>query len=291
MPSSWFEPLPARATYQAEAHAENRAALAEAAAAACARTAPTLLAMQKPDGYWVGDLLADSTLESDYILLQLWLHPPRDGEWKPPSCGSHPAGAQGHPGPAEVGRRLQHLPGRPRRSQRDGQGLHRAQARGSRRRQRAAPAGARRDPRPGRPPGGQQLRQDQPQPLRPLPEAPRARRSRSSWPWFPASSSTRCRRGRARSSCRCSIVQADRSDTRPVPAGFTLDELVAPGQSLSSCRSATGSPRCSCQLDSRSRCGRRAGRSMSGRRAIARRRSGCSTTRATPTGSAPSIRR
>ena len=33
MSSSWFEPLPARATYQAEAHAENRAALAEAAAA------------------------------------------------------------------------------------------------------------------------------------------------------------------------------------------------------------------------------------------------------------------
>ena len=85
MPSSWFEPLPARATYQAEAHAENRAALAEAAAAACARTAPTLLAMQKPEGYWVGDLLADSTLESDYVLLQLWLHPPRDGEWKPPT--------------------------------------------------------------------------------------------------------------------------------------------------------------------------------------------------------------
>ena len=69
MPSSWFEPLPARATYQAEAHGESRAALVEAAAAACARTAPTLLAMQKPEGYWVGDLLADSTLESDYVLL------------------------------------------------------------------------------------------------------------------------------------------------------------------------------------------------------------------------------
>src|SRR5713101_1922528 len=85
MPWSGFERLPARATYQAEAHGESRAALAEAAAAACARTAPTLLAMQKPEGYWVGDLLADSTLESDYVLLQLWLHPPRDGEWKPPS--------------------------------------------------------------------------------------------------------------------------------------------------------------------------------------------------------------
>jgi len=26
--------------------------------------------LQKPDGYWCGDLLADTTLESDYILLQ-----------------------------------------------------------------------------------------------------------------------------------------------------------------------------------------------------------------------------
>jgi squalene-hopene/tetraprenyl-beta-curcumene cyclase len=34
-----------------------------------------------------GDLTADTTLESDYILLQLWLHPPRSGEtqWNPPN--------------------------------------------------------------------------------------------------------------------------------------------------------------------------------------------------------------
>ncbi|MGH7399159.1 MAG: squalene--hopene cyclase, partial [Candidatus Rokuibacteriota bacterium] len=87
MPSSWFEPLQARTIYQAEAHGESRAALAAAAAAACSRTAPALLAMQKPEGYWVGDLLADSTLESDYVLLQLWLYPPEDGAWKPPSWG------------------------------------------------------------------------------------------------------------------------------------------------------------------------------------------------------------
>ena len=29
------------------------------------------------DGYWCAELTADTTLESDYILLQLWLHPPR----------------------------------------------------------------------------------------------------------------------------------------------------------------------------------------------------------------------
>ena len=85
MPSSWFEPLQARASYQSEAASESRAALAEAAALACSRAAPALLARQYPEGYWVGDLLADSTLESDYVLLQLWLHPPRDGEWNPPT--------------------------------------------------------------------------------------------------------------------------------------------------------------------------------------------------------------
>jgi len=85
MSASWFEPLQARAAYPSEAVSEARAVLAEAAAAACSRAAPALLARQKPEGYWVGDLLADSTLESDYVLLQLWLHPPRDGEWKPPT--------------------------------------------------------------------------------------------------------------------------------------------------------------------------------------------------------------
>jgi hypothetical protein len=46
MPSSWFEPLQARASYQSEAASESRAALAEAAALACSRAAPALLARQ-----------------------------------------------------------------------------------------------------------------------------------------------------------------------------------------------------------------------------------------------------
>ena len=33
-----------------------------------------LLSLQHPDGYWCALLTADTTLESDYILLQLWLH-------------------------------------------------------------------------------------------------------------------------------------------------------------------------------------------------------------------------
>ena len=85
MSSSWPDPREARATYHADALAESRAVVAEEAAGACSRAAPALLATQKPDGYWVGDLLADTTLESDYVLLQLWLHPPHDGRWRPPS--------------------------------------------------------------------------------------------------------------------------------------------------------------------------------------------------------------
>jgi len=41
--------------------------------------------MQHADGYWSGKLTADATLESDYVLLELWLHPPGEGPWNPPS--------------------------------------------------------------------------------------------------------------------------------------------------------------------------------------------------------------
>jgi squalene-hopene/tetraprenyl-beta-curcumene cyclase len=44
-----------------------------------------LVEQQRPEGFWQVDLTADSTLESDYILLQLWLHPPVDGVWNPPT--------------------------------------------------------------------------------------------------------------------------------------------------------------------------------------------------------------
>ena len=44
-----------------------------------------LLGKQHRDGYWWGDLTADTTLEADYILLELWWHPPVNGVWNPPS--------------------------------------------------------------------------------------------------------------------------------------------------------------------------------------------------------------
>jgi squalene-hopene/tetraprenyl-beta-curcumene cyclase len=53
--------------------------------AAMESAAGVLAGIQKPEGYWCGDLTADSTLESDYVLLQLWLHRPDGAEWNPPT--------------------------------------------------------------------------------------------------------------------------------------------------------------------------------------------------------------
>jgi squalene-hopene/tetraprenyl-beta-curcumene cyclase len=48
--------------------------------------AHSLQSRQYSDGYWCGELSADSTLESDYILLQMWLYPAApDGAWNPPT--------------------------------------------------------------------------------------------------------------------------------------------------------------------------------------------------------------
>ncbi len=59
--------------------------LTSAAAAAVERASAAVLQKQSPEGYWWADLRADTTLESDYILMQLWLHPPADGIWNPPT--------------------------------------------------------------------------------------------------------------------------------------------------------------------------------------------------------------
>ena len=48
---------------------------------ACAR----LVDLQARDGHWCAELTADTTLESDYVLFQLWLHPPAQGRWDPPT--------------------------------------------------------------------------------------------------------------------------------------------------------------------------------------------------------------
>ncbi|MGA2182060.1 MAG: squalene--hopene cyclase [Bryobacteraceae bacterium] len=52
---------------------------------AAGRALQYLLHQQRPEGYWQVELTADGTLESDYVLLQLWLHPPEGGAWNPPT--------------------------------------------------------------------------------------------------------------------------------------------------------------------------------------------------------------
>ena len=59
-------------------------ALLTASAQAVARAASYLSSLRFPEGYWWGHLTADSTLESDWLLLLLWLHPPQDGRFTPP---------------------------------------------------------------------------------------------------------------------------------------------------------------------------------------------------------------
>ncbi|MFB3777262.1 MAG: squalene--hopene cyclase [Bryobacteraceae bacterium] len=59
--------------------------LTAAAAEGARRAAEHLLSLQRKDGYWWGELTADTTLESDFILLQLWLYPPEGGVWNPPT--------------------------------------------------------------------------------------------------------------------------------------------------------------------------------------------------------------
>jgi squalene-hopene/tetraprenyl-beta-curcumene cyclase len=56
-------------------------------AGAVKRAVHALFAQQASEGFWCGELTADTTLESDYILLQLWLHQPDESGWNPPTRG------------------------------------------------------------------------------------------------------------------------------------------------------------------------------------------------------------
>ena len=64
---------------------QTASTLLSATAQAAQRASQALLSLQHQDGYWWAELTADTTLESDYILLQLWLHPPVNGVWDPPT--------------------------------------------------------------------------------------------------------------------------------------------------------------------------------------------------------------
>ncbi len=47
------------------------------------RGAGYLMSLRRNDGYWWADLTADTTLEADFVLLELWRHPPQNGVWNP----------------------------------------------------------------------------------------------------------------------------------------------------------------------------------------------------------------
>jgi len=85
MSFEWTESTPRRAHRQQAARGTR--ALAARAGEACERASEALLARQSAEGFWCGELLADATLESDYVLLQLWLHQPDKRDWNPPSRG------------------------------------------------------------------------------------------------------------------------------------------------------------------------------------------------------------
>jgi len=59
--------------------------LQAAAEHATRKSAAYLAGLQQRDGHWCAELTADTTLESDYILFQLWLYPPLNGKWEPAS--------------------------------------------------------------------------------------------------------------------------------------------------------------------------------------------------------------
>ena len=60
-----------------------RNTLEGAAGQAMRRAGDNLASLQARDGHWCAELTADTTLESDYILFQLWLYRPVDGVWRP----------------------------------------------------------------------------------------------------------------------------------------------------------------------------------------------------------------
>src|SRR5690348_13529401 len=70
-----------------------RNTLESAAERAKRKAGAYLESLQARDGHWCGELTADSTLEADYVLFELWQHPPTGaggqgpgaGEWNPPT--------------------------------------------------------------------------------------------------------------------------------------------------------------------------------------------------------------
>ena len=84
--AGWILPSPeSRPEVLRQAALAESGAFREALSQTAGRASAALRAMQSPEGYWCGHLTADATLESDYILLQLWLNQPDGPLWTPPT--------------------------------------------------------------------------------------------------------------------------------------------------------------------------------------------------------------
>ncbi|HEY2016893.1 MAG TPA: squalene--hopene cyclase [Bryobacteraceae bacterium] len=81
MSYEWLESATGRSHRAAVRTSPSREQIADAVQRSC----QALFSQQTSEGFWCGELTADSTLESDYILLQLWLHQPEGASWKPPT--------------------------------------------------------------------------------------------------------------------------------------------------------------------------------------------------------------
>ena len=83
----WIETAARRQALHVPAVAQTAADRAARIDHALTASAQALESLQQSTGCWWGDLTADTTLESDYILYQLWRHQPdADGEWRPPAA-------------------------------------------------------------------------------------------------------------------------------------------------------------------------------------------------------------
>lgn len=81
----WTQPIPYRRRWEADAEVHHAHVEAGNIGQAITHSAVALQSLQSTQGYWCGELTADTTLESDYVLLQLWLHPPQGSTWNPPT--------------------------------------------------------------------------------------------------------------------------------------------------------------------------------------------------------------
>lgn len=80
----WIVPSESRLEQKYEAAIERATVQSKQVYQAIGTAKNVLLNLQTEGGYWCGDLTADSTLQSDYILLQLWLYPPQGNTWVTP---------------------------------------------------------------------------------------------------------------------------------------------------------------------------------------------------------------